>query len=263
MPEKSPVRGARRYVTLVLIGLLAGTFSGLFGVGGGTIIVPMLVMLLGFGQRLAVGTSVAAILPAALSGAISYGVREQVNLWAALFLAVGSIVGAAIGARLLHKLNVTLLRWIFVVFVLVSAVMMFYVVPSREAHLEITWISGSILILVGLVVGILSGLIGIGGGVVVVPVLMMGFGASDVVARGTSLAMMVPTSLTGLVANVRASNIDLAAAATIGLVAFASAPLGSFLANYIDPVVGNILFALFLLFIAGQMALRTWRAQRK
>ncbi len=145
---------------------------------------------------------------------------------------------------------------------LVAMVMMFFVIPSRDAPLEITWITAVALILVGLFTGVLSGLIGIGGGVVVVPVMMLGFGASDLIAKGTSLLMMVPTTISGTIANVRAKNVDLVAAAVIGVTACVSVQLGVWLAGYVDPFVGNMLFAAFLLFIAGQMALRTWRQQR-
>ena len=68
------------------------------------------------------------------------------------------------------------------------------VIPSRGAEFELTWLSGSALVLVGVGTGILSGLIGVGGGVVVVPVLMLAFGTSDLVAKGTSLLMMIPTA---------------------------------------------------------------------
>lgn len=262
MTDSTAPSSLRRYVSLIFIGALAGVFSGLFGVGGGTVIVPLLVLLLGFGQRLAVGTSLAAIIPVAIVGAITYGIGGHISIPAAALLAAGSIVGAWVGAKLLHRLNVILLKWLFVAFMLVAMVMMFFVIPSRDAPLEITWVTALALVLVGLFTGVLAGLIGIGGGVVVVPVMMLGFGASDLIAKGTSLLMMVPTTISGTVANVRAKNVDLVAATVIGVTACVSVQLGVWLAAYVDPFVGNMLFAAFLLFIAAQMAIRTWRQQR-
>jgi uncharacterized protein len=86
---------------LALIGLAAGVLSGLFGIGGGVIIVPLLILLLGFTAQQAVGTSLAALLlPVGLFGAIQYWQAGQVNILNAAILAFGLLIGAFIGARL-------------------------------------------------------------------------------------------------------------------------------------------------------------------
>jgi uncharacterized membrane protein YfcA len=86
---------------VALIGLAAGVLSGLFGIGGGVIIVPILVLGLGFTIQQAAGTSLAALLlPVGLFGAIQYWQAGQVNILNAAMLALGLLVGAYIGARL-------------------------------------------------------------------------------------------------------------------------------------------------------------------
>jgi uncharacterized protein len=86
---------------LAVIGLAAGILSGLFGIGGGVIIVPLLVLGLGFTIQQAAGTSLAALLlPVGLFGAIQYWQAGQVNVLNAAMLAVGLLVGAYLGARL-------------------------------------------------------------------------------------------------------------------------------------------------------------------
>ena len=110
--------------------------------------------------------------------------------------------------------------------------------------------------------GILAGLLGVGGGIIVVPALMLVFGTSDLVAKGTSLLMMIPTAVSGTIGNVRRGNVDLVAAALIGLAACTTTALGAWIAVQVDPLVANILFALFLTVIAGQMALRAVRGRR-
>jgi uncharacterized membrane protein YfcA len=86
---------------VALIGLAAGVLSGLFGIGGGVIIVPLLMLLLGFTAQQAAGTSLAALLlPVGLFGAIQYWQAGQVNLLNAGLLALGLLLGAFIGARL-------------------------------------------------------------------------------------------------------------------------------------------------------------------
>jgi uncharacterized membrane protein YfcA len=86
---------------VALIGLAAGVLSGLFGIGGGVIIVPLLMLLLGFTAQQAAGTSLAALLlPVGLFGALQYLQAGQVNLLNAGLLALGLLLGAFLGARL-------------------------------------------------------------------------------------------------------------------------------------------------------------------
>jgi uncharacterized membrane protein YfcA len=251
-----PVRSASGIAWLIGIGLTAGFLSGLFGVGGGILIVPAVVFLLGFGQRLAAGTSLAAIVPTSLVGVISYAVNGTVDWVAAILLAIGAIGGAQLGSYLLAKLPKRALQWGFIGFLLVVVVSLFLIVPSRTAEIDLQ--VGSIigLILLGFLTGVLSGLLGIGGGVVVVPMLILLFGASDLIAKGTSLLMMVPTAISGTVGNVRRGNVDLRAAAIIGVAACTTTALGAIVASVVPPFVGNLLFAAFLVVIAIRMVLQ-------
>ncbi|MDL9981309.1 sulfite exporter TauE/SafE family protein [Microbacterium sp. ASV49] len=261
-PPARTTRGPRFVLACIGVGLAAGLMSGLFGVGGGTVIVPMLVLLLHFDQKLASGTSLAAIVPTAAVGVISYAVHGSVAWIPALILAVGAVFGAQIGTWLLHRISVVALRWGFIAFLAVVIVSLFVVIPSRQAQLELTWWIALALLATGVVTGILSGLMGVGGGIIVVPALMLLFGTSDLVAKGTSLLMMIPTAISGTVGNIRRKNVDLAAAALVGIAACTTTALGAWIATLIDPLVGNILFALFLVFVAVQMALRLLRDRR-
>lgn len=255
-------RSPRFVMSCIAVGLAAGLLSGLFGVGGGTVIVPMLVLLLGFDQKLASGTSLAAIVPTATVGVISYAIHGSVDVVVALILAAGSVVGAQIGSWLLARLSQNAIRWGFVAFLIVVIVMLFVVVPSRDAEFEFTVLSVIGLIIVGLLTGTIAGLIGVGGGVIVVPVLMFVFGTSDLMAKGTSLLMMIPTAISGTIGNLKRGNVDLLAAALIGGAACTTTALGAWFATLLDPAVANILFAVFLAFIAVQMAVKALRSRR-
>jgi uncharacterized protein len=110
---------------LVLLGLVAGGLSGLVGIGGGTIIVPALVLLFGYSQKMAQGTTLALLVPPiGILAAITYYKQGFVNLHAAALIVVGFVVGSLIGARYITQLsNVTVTR-VFAVFLLVLAVKM-------------------------------------------------------------------------------------------------------------------------------------------
>lgn len=100
------------------IGLVAGIASGLFGVGGGVLIVPALVLLLGFSQELSVGTSLAVLLPpVGLAAVLEYYRHGNVNLKAAVLIALGLFAGAWLGSLLAHRMGEVWLKLAFGVFV--------------------------------------------------------------------------------------------------------------------------------------------------
>ncbi|MBD7956147.1 sulfite exporter TauE/SafE family protein [Microbacterium sp. Sa4CUA7] len=261
-PAPRAERNARFILSCLGVGLAAGLLSGLFGVGGGTVIVPLLVLLLHFDQRLAAGTSLAAIVPTATVGVISYAVNGSVAWVPALILAAAAVIGAQVGSWLLARLPQNALRWGFVGFLVIVIVSLFVIVPSRDAELTLTWLTGTGLVVLGFITGILAGLLGVGGGVVVVPALMLLFGTSDLIAKGTSLLMMIPTALSGTIGNLRRHNVDLLAAALVGVAACTTTAVGAWIATLLDPFTANVLFAVFLSFIAVQMALRALRQRR-
>lgn len=250
VPRLSPM-------SLLLIGAFTGLMSGLFGVGGGFIIVPLL-LLLGMKQKLAAGTSVIAILPTAIVGAIGYLTLGQVDWAAAILLAVGMIVGTQIGGRLLQILPESVLFWMFLVALLLIIPSLFLIVPSRDAHIDSTVIVGILLVITGVIVGILSALLGVGGGIVMVPVLVLLFGANDLVAKGTSLLMMIPGSISATIVNYQNKNVDLRAAAILGITASVVSPLGIWIAEFITPKQSNYAFSLLLIFTAIQLVARRY-----
>ena len=232
-------------MVLVIVGMIVGLLSGMFGIGGGTVIVPVLVWL-GLSQRHAAATSMLAIVPTSISGVISYAHNGNVDWLAALLLFCGMFVGGQIGSWLLSRLPELVLRWIFVVFLVFVVFNQISFVPSRDQHIAMSALTGVCLVLLGVVIGILAGLLGIGGGALAVPALSMLFGASDLIARGTSLLAMFPNSITTSVANLKRRLVHVKAALIIGLVAAVTAPFGTWIAGAVSPRVGSILFACYL-----------------
>ncbi|MCI1901778.1 MAG: sulfite exporter TauE/SafE family protein [Bifidobacteriaceae bacterium] len=235
-------------VLLVILGAVVGLLSGIFGVGGGSMIVPALVMM-GLSQREAAATSLAAIIPTSISGVISYAVDGNVDWIAAILLAVGMLGGTQVGSWLLSKLSERFLRWFFVAFMIFVAVQEFTTIPSRDQSIRYTvWVC-VLIVVFGFIMGVLAGLLGIGGGAVAVPALSILFGASDLIARGTSLLAMFPGSLAGTVANFKRNLVHLRSGLIIGITAAIIAPLGTWLATLVSPHVGSILFGSYLAII--------------
>jgi uncharacterized protein len=109
----------------IAIGLAAGILAGLFGIGGGIIIVPALVLIARLAPITATGTSLAALLlPVGALGAWEYYRRGNINIAAALWIAVGLFFGAWLGARVAQQLSPIQLRRIFAVFLALVSIRM-------------------------------------------------------------------------------------------------------------------------------------------
>jgi uncharacterized membrane protein YfcA len=119
---RTPHRPLDRPLKLVAIGTAAGLFSGLFGVGGGTVIVPLLVLWLGYGEREATGTSLAAIVFIAGFAAAVQGVYGNVHVLDGLLVGVPAVGGVLIGTWLQQRLDVRAISLLFAAVLVVSAV---------------------------------------------------------------------------------------------------------------------------------------------
>ena len=111
-----------RSLKLMAIGTLAGLFSGLFGVGGGTVIVPLLILWLGYEERAATATSLAAIIFIAGFGAAAQGLYGNVNLLDAVLVGVPAVGGVVIGTWLQQRLQTRLISLLFAAVLVASAV---------------------------------------------------------------------------------------------------------------------------------------------
>jgi uncharacterized membrane protein YfcA len=257
-----PARIGRRRAAAV--GAVAGLASGLLGVGGGFLIVPLLSASAKTDPRRVSGTSLAAILPIAIVGAGRYyfgAGTPRISLSIAFCLVVGSVVGAYLGARSIHLIPRRALQVLVAGSLLLVGLdeVLRALVPSA-----LVWTHGSgpaaldparatLIALSGLVIGVLSGLTGVGGGVFLVPTMVIAFGVGQHVAQGTSLLAILPTAAVGAAAHVKRGNVDAGAAAWIGATGAPTALLGASLALALPQGLLAALFGGFLLIAAARM----------
>jgi uncharacterized protein len=231
------------------VGLAAGLLGGLFGVGGGLIIVPALIAVAKMERRLAHGTSLAATLPIAAASLITYLAHGNVDWPVVAFLTIGSMAGAILGTNLLRTISKRLLTIIFISTVLLTAVRLFTTgdVDGRSA---LTVASALMLVAIGFVAGVLAGLLGIGGGVIMGPAMVVAMGIVPVVAKGTSAAVIVPTALMGTFRNRKHSNAELRTAAIVGCFGALSAVVGGIISDTLNDRTANVMFAVLLVAVA-------------
>jgi uncharacterized membrane protein YfcA len=121
-PLVSPPVARDRLLKLLAIGTAAGVFSGLFGVGGGTIIVPLLIFWLGYGEREATGTSLAAIVIIAAYATIGQAIYGNVDPLDAAVVGVPALAGVAVGAAVQQRIPERVVALIFAALLVATAV---------------------------------------------------------------------------------------------------------------------------------------------
>lgn len=196
----------RAPATCLAVGLAAGLGSALLGIGGGLIMVPGMVWLLRIRQHRAVGTSLAVIIPTALAAVYQYRLGGE-DLVRVFFLALGGVFGAVLGARLAAALRGAQLRRIFGLFVLLTGLLMILLPARLESAHAMSGPEWPIMLVTGVGVGVVSGLLGVGGGLIMVPVLVLLLGLSQKEAQGISLAVILPVSLSGVLVHARRGNV--------------------------------------------------------
>ncbi|MBA2529200.1 MAG: sulfite exporter TauE/SafE family protein [Euzebyales bacterium] len=230
------------------LGVVAGVLSGLFGIGGGAVLVPLLVLVMGMAQHPAHATSLAAIILTAISGTVAFAAEGEVAYRAGALISAGAIVGAFAGAGLMHRLSPRRLRQAFALLLVVTAVQLLLGLQPVSGGGDVDGLPlVAATLLLGLAAGALSALMGVGGGVIMVPAMVLLLGFSQHLAEGTSLLIIVPTAVVGSLRHARHGYTDWKLGLLIGLGGIAGAQLGSFVALALEADVLQRLFAVFLL----------------
>jgi uncharacterized membrane protein YfcA len=243
-------------------GLLAGVLSGVFGIGGGIVLVPMLGLLLGLDQHAAQGVTLAVLLlPVGLPAVLAYHRRAPLRLGLVAALVAGFVAGVGGGARAAVWLPERPMRLFFVAFLVVVAASGFLSSGSAGAASERPPASPWHGLWIGVVGGALAGLLGVGGGIVMVPLLAGVMRMSRHEAQGTSLATMLPpVGLPGVLVYARTQGglpWSLVAALAVGFAGGALAGAG--LAAQTGAARLTRAFSIFVGVVAAALA---WRVAR-
>jgi uncharacterized membrane protein YfcA len=243
----------------VMIGVVSGVLSGLFGVGGGIVMTPGIQILIGSPPIVALATPLPVILPTALTGAETYRRAGEVDTKAALWMAGPGIGGAVLGAWLTRIIDTDLLL------VVTAALLAYQAIGILRGARPATTPAPSgrgtpaMFAATGLLAGLLSGLLGIGGGLVMVPMLAGVLGMPLKRALGTSLLAIVVLVIPGTIVHAALHHIDWAVFLVLTLGAVPGARLGARLAlgtkeRTLRLLVGGFLLAIALLYGVSEVA---------
>ena len=227
-----------------LIGLAGSFFGGLFGVGGAVITIPLMTWLARATQHEAHGTSLFAIFFIALAGAGTYFLQGNADWKAALTIAASAIFTARVGAVFAHSLPQKKLKRVFgcfLIFASVTLVLKSYF-PGSGLSLSVG-VTIIVYLLIGAITGFLSGMMGVGGGGVMIPLMVILSNMEQHLAQGTSLLAMIPISFSGALTHYRLGNVRMNIAWGLALGSLIGSFLGATAASLLPELYLRVLFA--------------------
>jgi len=241
---------------------VASVFGSMVGLGGGFVFVPMLRLVFGFDPADAAGTSLVLVTANSGAGALTYLLQKRVNVRLGLLFAAGGLPGSIAGAILVKHISPETYDWAFAIFLLLVAADMIFNARKRVAsRSEETYgtrkpMSYRVAVGLGVVVGVISSLFGIGGGVVVVPSLLYLSNLPAHAIAATSHFVLILTSPTGLI--VHAFQHDIRVADVLPLVAggFCGGPIGARLSLRLQSPQLLMFVGIALVCVAGSLVLR-------
>jgi hypothetical protein len=274
-------------VLLIVLGLCVGLAVGLMGVGGGIVLVPLLVWLLQMDQHMAQGTSLLLQLPPIGIGGLYFYWRDgKVNLRAGLICALGFLLGGYFGSFFAVRIPEHHLRAMFGFFLMFSAIMLWRQTrpaktaapktavaetagsnPAEKSQPPALQLSQSQLLSIFFVscgVGVMGGMFGVGGGVLLVPLLVLLFHFPQHLAQGTSLVALVPpTGLLAYLGYAAHGSVDHRIGFLLMPGVFLGAMLGSQLAMKLSPRRMRRTFAVLLFSVGIWQVVYSWFLYRR
>jgi uncharacterized membrane protein YfcA len=261
-------------VAMLATGTVAGVLAGLFGIGGGIVIVPVLETTLGFigvdpaiRMHVAVGTSLATIIPTSISSARAHHMRRSVDVEIVRRWAVFVLLGALLGAWIASKVHSDVLATVFATLALLVALKMLFMPESRNLTEEVP--RGPLVPAIPTAIGCFSSMMGIGGGTFSVMTLTL-FNEPIHRAVGTAALFGLVISLPGMLGFVAAGwgdpRIPVGSLGYVNLIGFAciapatvlAAPLGAKIAHAFSARRLNMLFGAFLIIASIRLFYRAF-----
>ncbi len=252
-----PAIGVQQGVALVSIGLVAGVLGGLIGTGGCSVMLPSIHFWMGYSAPIAVGTTLFAVIFTALSGGYAHLVRRNLDVRATLWLGGFGIVGVVIGSWLFTRLSsqAALLGLILGLAFLWPAVRMIWEgvgLPGGKVVKE-----GSVMAphktgwaFFGAFIGVLTGVVGLGGGYALVPGLIYLFGAPVYLTMGTSLATMIPLAIVGGGIKLAGGYVAIAAGSLLAGGTIVGAQIGAAVIKRFKPTTLKLIFGVYFLYVS-------------
>ena len=217
-------------IILVLVGTLVGTLSGFFGIGGGMILVPIL-LLLGIDIKTAIGISIVQMVFSSLYGSYLNHKKGSLIIGEGVWVGIGGFIGGAIGAYVSHLLPEKILQFLFLGLLFFALYRLFSAKVSDSG--EVKRLSSIVLFVVGLIIGIFAISLGVGGSILLTPILagFLHYPIKKAVSAG--LFFVAFSSVAGLITKLSTGTIDLGKGIYVAVASLLGVYIGIWLKEHV------------------------------
>ncbi|MEN8304165.1 MAG: sulfite exporter TauE/SafE family protein [Campylobacterota bacterium] len=237
---------------LILLGASVGLLSGFFGVGGGTILIPLLLML-GYETKAAIGISVLQMVFSSVYGSYLNNKKGTLDVPMVVLIGLGGFIGALLSGYIASNFSDRLLETIFLAFATFALLRLFF---KTKEHKEQKEVSKLILLSIGIPVGALSMTIGVGGSIILVPILVGFLHVPLKKAISAGLFFVVFSSVAGFFSHAKLGHIDYESGAVIGLASLIGVYIGIHLKDKVDAVLQRRLLIAFYFIVVTYLIYR-------
>ena len=241
-------------IELILLGASVGVMSGFFGIGGGTILVPLL-LLLGYGTKEAIGISTVQMVFSSIYGSYLNNKKGNLDIKMVGVIGIGGFVGAFFSGYIASYLSDESLEIIFLVFAIFALVRLFFKTKDVKAKENI---NPYFLFIVGFFLGILSMIIGVGGSIILVPILVGFWHVPLKRAISAGLFFVVFSSVSGMISHAMSGHVDFQSGVIIGISSLIGVYFGVHLKDKVDAVLQKKLLIGFYALVVTYLIYRVF-----
>ena len=235
------------YIVFLIIGIIGGFIAGLMGVGGGTVVVPLLVYLSGIDIKAATAISMVNITFVSISGTI-FNYFQKTIIWKySVYFGVSSMVFSFLGGYLTYYIPTLIIKIMYLAILTVSFILLFFRSRISKYKTETSKEDLYKIIPIGAVAGFMGGLLGVGGGFLFVPSLLFFMGLPINIATGTSLGAIIFTSISGLAGKMLTVDFNILFGIIVGIGGIGGTKLGTYLKRKIKPAITKTIFIIFFI----------------
>ncbi|MEM2129361.1 MAG: sulfite exporter TauE/SafE family protein [Candidatus Bathyarchaeia archaeon] len=261
-------------VLLIVLGFLVGIIAAMTGIGGGSFIVPALTLLYGFSSQEAIGTSLAVIVFTSIASTYAYSRQKRIDYKTGAVSTVTTTPGAVLGAYMTSFISSNTLGIIFSLFLFFIALRMLLsnhisfskaIKNQKTSNRRLVDFSGRIFeykvnmfaaFILAFFGGLSSGLLGIGGGALIVPILTIAVGLPMHIAVATSMFIMIFTSIAGVITHIQLNNVKFEHSIYMAIGIIIGTQIGAIIAKKVSGKTLSRVFGLTLIIVSVRLLLK-------
>ena len=244
------------FVELILVGIFIGTLAGFFGIGGGMVLVPVL-LTIGFDIKEAIGISIIQMVFSSVFGSYLNHKKGTLIIGEGIFVGIGGFLGGFIGGKVTHLISDSVLQFLFLGLILFAMFRLFFS-KTHTNDSETKTLNKGLLFAIGLVIGIFSITLGIGGSIILTPILvgMLHYPIKKAVSAG--LFFVVFSSVAGMISRLTTGTIDFHNGLIVAVASLLGVTLGIFLKEHVKDTHHKMALVLMYVFASGMLMKKMW-----